>query len=130
MSLVSYAYLLFFALAALWTLRADARAGAPAWKAVSSAVLDAVGLAGMWIYLGGAPAPWVHAVWIYVLGLLIPGAALKVVWWLRRGFDRVWEQGERRDPQMRSVLWTFALFLAAVLLPMLWMNARLAFEVG
>jgi len=124
---LAYLYLAFFAAAALLILRSDARAGAPPWKASASAVVGALGLAGMWVHLGGDPAPWLRDVWIFVLPILVAGAVLEVVWWFRRGFAAHWDSAERRDPQLRSLLWTSSLFAMLAFLPMLWMNANLAF---
>lgn len=122
-----YPYIALYACAAVWTIRADARAGAPRWKAAATTVVDALGLAGMWVWVRGDPAAWLVTAWKGVLPLLVAGALLQLAWWYRRGFAAEWEPGERREPQLRTLLLTSILFGTVAFLPMLWMNARLAF---
>jgi hypothetical protein len=125
-----YPYVALYAVVAIWTIRAGARAGAPAWKSATTTVVDALGVAGMLVWARGDPAPWLVVGWRIVLPVLAAGTALRLVWWYRRAFAREWRASERREPQLRALLVTSATFATLAFLPMLWINARLAYSAA
>lgn len=127
MTLLAYLYVAMFASVSLWGIREDLRWNAPRWKAVLSVVGNAIGIAGMVLYLAGEPNPRIAAAWRWVLGGLVLQLLIEIVYEYRLRLRRMLPEGELSDAQIRSLVWTSigAGLLTAV--PYFYMNWALAF---
>jgi hypothetical protein len=123
----AYLYIGFFAAGAVYSRVRDARASAPMWKALVSTVGDALGVAGMLVYVGGAPAPLIVRLWPAVFVFLVLQLVIEARYELRARLGRLDPELDPDDPQMRSLARTAVAFGVAAALPMLWLNGRLAF---
>ncbi len=125
-----YLYIGFYAAGALYSRVRDGRAGSPLWKGVMSSVGDALGIAGMFLWVRGDPAPLLVRLWPAVLLFLLVQIALEARYELRARLGRLDPELDPEDPQMRSLSRTAVVFGVAVALPMLCINALLAFGGG
>lgn len=120
-------YVVMFVTVSLWGIREDIRWEAPRWKAVLSVVGNAIGIAGMVLYLQGDVGPKLAAIWRWVFFGLVAQLVVEVVYEYRLRLRRMVPEGQLSDGQIRSLVWTSIAIGLLTALPYLGMNYALAF---
>jgi hypothetical protein len=126
MTLVTYVYIAIYALVALQGIREDLRFGVPLWKAALSTVANALGVAGMLLYLAPRVDPSLVRLWAWVCLLLVVEALVQLRFSYRSRYRRVLPDGEPGDAQLRSLLWSSVLVNLLAAAPCYTMNFALA----
>lgn len=127
MKLLLLLYMAGYAAVSIWAVREDLQARAPAWKPLLGTVETALGVGGMWLYLSGPRDPTIARIWVFVFPFLVLAGLLDGVAEFRGGLQRMLPEGDRQDPQLRSLVWLMVLGSVLLTLPYYWLNFRLAY---
>jgi hypothetical protein len=127
MKLLLLLYMAAYAAGSIWGVREDLKERAPAWKPLLATVETALGLGGMWLYLSGPRDPAIAGIWRFVFPFLILAGLIDVLAEFRHGLQRMLPEEDRRDPQLRSLVWLMVLGGLLLTLPYYWVNFRLAY---
>ncbi|MEZ5980436.1 MAG: hypothetical protein R3F34_19790 [Planctomycetota bacterium] len=125
--LFAYLYIAMFVTVTLWGIREDIRWEAPRWKAVMSTVGNAVGIAGMLLWVSGDASARLAAVWRWVLAALVAQLLIEIAYEYRLRLRRMLPDGELSDAQIRSLVWTSIVLGLVTAVPFFYMNWSLAF---
>lgn len=127
MIFLAYLYVAMFVTVSLWGIREDMRWEAPRWKATLSVVGNAVGIAGMVLFLQGDAGPKLASIWRWVFFALVAQLVVEIVYEYKLRLRRMLPEGQLSDAQIRSLVWTSIAIGLITALPYLGMNYALAF---